>query len=89
MIPLDNLASILGILFCQRLKMKHRIDTDLITKLLRDRGHNVSHIIPVPDNGGEYEFEVDGNLLSLAETRGLLEREDERVAQAEAITPPR
>ena len=89
MITPDNLASILGILFCLRLKMKHDIDIDLITKLLRDRGHHVGHIIPVPDNGGEYEFEVDGNLLSLAETRGLLEREDERVAQAEAITPPR
>ena len=69
--------------------MKHSIDIDLITKLLRDRGHNVSHILPVPDNAGEYEFEVDGNLLSLAETRGLLEREDERGTQAEAISPPR
>jgi hypothetical protein len=58
--------------------MKHSIDVDLIAKTLRDRGHAVGHIIPVPDNGGEYEFEVDGNLLSLAETRGLLEHEDER-----------
>jgi len=58
--------------------MKHTIDVDLIRKTLRDRGHAVGHIIPVPDNGGEYEFEVDGNLLSLAETRGLLEQEDAR-----------
>jgi hypothetical protein len=56
--------------------MKHSIDVDLIAKTLRERGHTVGHIIPVPDNGGEYEFEVDGNLLSLAETRGLLEQED-------------
>ncbi|HEY5214743.1 MAG TPA: hypothetical protein VIJ38_17140 [Acidobacteriaceae bacterium] len=58
--------------------MKHDIDIDLIANLLRGRGHNVGHIIPVPDNGGEYEFEVDGNLLTLAETRGLLEQEDTR-----------
>ncbi len=58
--------------------MKHDIDIDLIVNLLRKRGHNVGHIIPVPDNGGEYEFEVDGNLLTLTETRGLLEQEDAR-----------
>ena len=69
--------------------MKHDIDIDLIAKLLRDRGHTVSHIIPVPDNGGEYEFEVDGNLLTLAETRGLLELEDDRVPETQVISPPR
>jgi predicted Rdx family selenoprotein len=58
--------------------MKHDVDTELITKLLRERGHTVGHIIPVPDKGGEFEFEVDGALLSLAETRLLLEREDEQ-----------
>jgi hypothetical protein len=58
--------------------MKHTIDVDLIANTLRERGHAVGHIIPVPDNGGEYEFEVDGNLLSLAETRQLLEQEDAR-----------
>jgi len=56
--------------------MKHFIDVDLIATTLRERGHTVGHIIPVPDNAGEYEFEVDGNLLSLSETRGLLEAED-------------
>ena len=59
--------------------MKHSIDVELVAKILRDHGHTVGHIIPVPDNGGEYEFEVDGTLLSLAETRGLLEREDQGV----------
>jgi hypothetical protein len=55
--------------------MKHFIDIDLIAKTLRERGHEVGNIIPVPDNAGEYEFYVDGNLLSLAEVRGLLEME--------------
>jgi hypothetical protein len=53
--------------------MKHFIDVELIRKTLRDRGHHVGHIIPVPDNAGEYEFEVDGGLLSLAEARALIE----------------
>jgi hypothetical protein len=55
--------------------MKHDIDTGLIVKSLRDRGHSVGHVIPVPDNAGEFEFEVDGNLLTLSEARGLLEAE--------------
>ena len=66
--------------------MKHEIDVDLIAKLLRERGHTVGHIIPVPDNGGEYEFEVDGNLLSLTEARGLLEHEDE-LRSNQPVTP--
>ena len=40
--------------------MKHEIDTGLIVKTLADRGHSVGHVIPVPDNAGEFEFEVDG-----------------------------
>jgi len=55
--------------------MKHEIDVELIAETLRGRGHTVGHIIPVPDNAGEYEFEVDGHLLSLAEARALLERD--------------
>jgi hypothetical protein len=58
--------------------MKHDIDVELIAKTLRDHGHAVGHIIPVPDNGGEYEFEVDGGLLSLTETRALLEADETR-----------
>jgi hypothetical protein len=69
--------------------MKHDIDVDLIAKLLRDRGHTVSHIIPVPDNGGEYEFEVDGSLLNLAETRQLLEVEDDANLRPDVVLPPR
>ena len=63
--------------------MKHFIDVELIRKTLRDRGHEVGHIIPVPDNAGEYEFEVDGTLLSLLETRALLEAD-----AGEPITEP-
>ncbi len=54
------------------------IDTDLIVKLLRDHGHTVESVFHVPENAGEYEFSVDGNLLSLSETRDLLELEDDR-----------
>jgi hypothetical protein len=55
--------------------MKHEVDIDLIASQLRDRGHAVGHTIPVPDNAGEYEFEVDGGLLSLSEVRALLEHD--------------
>lgn len=55
--------------------MKHFIDVELIAQTLRGRGHEVGHIIPVSDNAGEYEFEVDGTLLSLTEARALLERD--------------
>jgi hypothetical protein len=55
--------------------MKHFIDVDLIRKQLMDNGHEVGNAIPVPDNAGEYEFEVDGNLLSLVATRALLEED--------------
>ncbi len=56
--------------------MKHEVDTDLITQALRGRGHTVGHTIPVPDNAGEFEFEVDGELLTLVEARELLERDE-------------
>ena len=59
--------------------MKHFIDVELIRTTLRDRGHDVGHIIPVPDNAGEYEFQVDGTLLSLAEARTLLEQDATRL----------
>jgi len=54
------------------------IDTDLIVKLLRAHGHTVESVFHVPENAGEYEFSVDGTLLTLAETRELLELEDDR-----------
>jgi hypothetical protein len=70
------------------------IDTDLIVKLLRNHGHKVESVFHVPENAGEYEFSVDGTLLTLAETRELLEREDDReevsaqsIADADRIPP--
>jgi hypothetical protein len=53
------------------------IDTDLIVHTLRQRGHKVESVIPVPENAGEYEFLVDGELLTLEETRALMERDSE------------
>ncbi len=57
--------------------MKHEIDTGLIVTLLRGRGHRVGHVIPTPDNAGWFEFEVDGNLLTLNQVHRLLEAEDQ------------
>ncbi len=54
------------------------IDTDLIVNLLRHHGHTVEAVVPVANDAGEYEFSIDGTLLSLAETRQLLEHEDAR-----------
>ena len=49
------------------------VDTELIVQALRDRGHTVGHVIPVPENAGGYEFQVDGGTLTLEEARALLE----------------
>lgn len=51
------------------------IDTELIVDRLRRRGHTVESVIPVPDNAGDYEFVVDGNMLNLDEARALLEED--------------
>lgn len=50
-------------------------DIDLILQTLRQHGHRVGSVIPVPDNAGEYEFIVDGNTLTLTEVRELLEQD--------------
>jgi hypothetical protein len=49
------------------------VDIGLVVQVLRDRGHRVGNVIPVPDNAGDYEIDVDGNLLTLEEARHLLE----------------
>ncbi len=54
------------------------VDTDLLVATLRQHGHTVGHVIPVPSNAGNYEFEVDGTLLSLDEARLLVESDDAR-----------
>jgi hypothetical protein len=62
------------------------IDTGLIADELRARGHKVGQIIPVSANAGDWEFVVDGTILSLAETRALIEM-DEETAAAPASDP--
>jgi hypothetical protein len=51
------------------------IDIDLLVQVLRKRGHTVEGIIPVPENAGDYELNVDGNIIPLEEARRLLERD--------------
>jgi len=61
------------------------VDTDLLVTALRERGHVVGNVIPVPSNAGNFEFEVDGTLLTLDEARLLVEDDDarrERLARA-------
>jgi hypothetical protein len=50
------------------------VDTDLLVQALRKRGHTVGAIFHVPENAGEYELDVDGDIITLAEARSLLER---------------
>jgi hypothetical protein len=63
------------------------IDTGLIVEALRRRGHAVGHAIPVPENAGEWELEVDGVMISLAEARALIEADNAGVEEipAEAV----
>lgn len=50
------------------------IDIDLLVKMLRRYGHTVESVIAVPDNAGDYELSVDGNLIPLELARRLLEQ---------------
>lgn len=52
------------------------VDTELIVRALRDRGHTVSGVISVPENAGDYEFVIDGSTLTLVQARELLEAEE-------------
>ena len=49
------------------------VDTNLIVEQLRSRGHAVGHVNKLPENAGEWEFEVDGALLTLSEVRAVLD----------------
>lgn len=50
------------------------VDLDLLTNALRAKGHAVEHVHKIPDNAGEYELEVDGQVLTLEQARALLEQ---------------
>jgi hypothetical protein len=52
------------------------VDIDLLVEALRERGHSVEHVIPVPENAGVYELTIDGNALNLEEARALLEKDE-------------
>ena len=60
----------------QQTEEQAMVDVDLFVEQLRKRGHTVDSVIPVPQNAGDYEFSVDGNMLSLAEARLLLEEDE-------------
>lgn len=50
------------------------VDIDLLVKALRQRGYKVEELIPVPENAGLYELNIDGKMLNMDEARALLER---------------
>ncbi len=53
------------------------VDIELIANQLRAYGHTVTHIHNAPNNGGTYEFTVDGNIVTLEEARALLAADEE------------
>ena len=57
-------------------KLEGMIDIDLFVKALRSKGHSVEHVHGIPENAGEYEFTIDGKLVTLEEARNLLEADE-------------
>ena len=53
------------------------VDTDLLVNQLRLYGHTVTQVHKTPANAGEYEFTIDGNILTLGEARALLADDEE------------
>lgn len=54
------------------------LDIDLLVQQLRLRGHKVDSVIRVPENAGDFEFVIDGHLLTLSDVRGQLEQDQSR-----------
>jgi hypothetical protein len=52
------------------------VDIDLLVQVLRRHGHTVESYFHVPENAGNYELIVDGNLLTLDEARHILEQDE-------------
>ena len=48
------------------------LDTNLIADQLRKQGHKVDEIVKLPANAGDWEFRVDGEMLTLVEARALI-----------------
>jgi hypothetical protein len=49
------------------------IDIDLIVNTLRASGHTVEDVHPVPENAGEYEMIIDGEVVNLDGARSIVE----------------
>jgi hypothetical protein len=56
------------------------VDIDLLVQALRKRGHTVETAFSVPENAGEWELSIDGNLLTLEQARHVLELDQTRPA---------
>jgi hypothetical protein len=54
------------------------VDIELLVEALRKHGHRVETVTSVPENAGEYELTVDGEVLNLEEARAVLERDDNK-----------
>jgi predicted Rdx family selenoprotein len=54
------------------------VDIELLAEALRKRGHSVENVTAVPENAGEYELTVDGNVLNLEEARAFLEQDEQK-----------
>jgi hypothetical protein len=52
------------------------VDIQLLVDAIRKRGHIVERVFSVPDNAGEYELTIDGNLYNLEEARRFLEQDE-------------
>ncbi len=52
------------------------VDIDLLVHAIRQRGHRVDSVIPVPENAGEYEISIDGTVYNLDEAREFLEHDE-------------
>lgn len=51
------------------------IDINLLVQQLRSQGHRIDSVIRVPENAGDFEFLIDGHLLTLSDVRGQLEQD--------------
>ena len=52
------------------------VDIDLIVQTLRAHGHTVEDVHHVPENAGEYELIIDGNVVNLEGARRVLELDE-------------
>ena len=54
------------------------LDIDLLVQQLRSQGHRIESVIRVPEDAGDFEFMIDGHLLTLSDVRGQLEQDQAR-----------